>query len=79
MGYRRLDVRTEYAHEVSIAQQRDFQEFFEQHADEREIIQQLPVHPARRGGTRSSMMPIEKTKRGRGQHSPSPDGAAHAA
>jgi hypothetical protein len=39
-GLPTLDVRTEYAHEVSIAEQREFWEFCEQHADEREAIHQ---------------------------------------
>jgi hypothetical protein len=39
-GLPTLNIRAEYAHEVSIAQQHDFDAFCEQHADEREIIQQ---------------------------------------
>jgi hypothetical protein len=35
-----IDVRAEYKHEVSIAQQREFDAYCEQHADERDIIQQ---------------------------------------
>jgi hypothetical protein len=42
-GLPTLDVRTEYSHEVSIAEQREFWEFCEQHADEREVIHQQVV------------------------------------
>jgi hypothetical protein len=37
------NIRAEYAHEVSVAQQREFQEFCERHADEREVIHQQAV------------------------------------
>lgn len=37
-GLPALDIHAEYAHQIAIAKQRDFQSFCDQHADEREAI-----------------------------------------